>query len=177
MVALPLNLRRWISAMGVVLAAGAALPALADPLPSKDGLLILPNVRVVNAPELAATAPKSVGQGMTAAVDSSGKLRPLTSEEAQRLAPAKAQSQLGAASERRAAAAAQSDTAAAETIYGPDNTVTVMLSDESLVYQVVRKTDEGLAIEEYTGKSAADRAVTNPLPQPKSKQEVGHDHR
>jgi hypothetical protein len=175
MVATPLNLRRWISAAGLTLAAGVVLPALAEPPANKDGAMTFPNVSVVNAPAATVAEPKSgADQGMTAAIDASGKLRPVTSEEARALS-AKPKLRLNTRSlQRNDADALQSDDGGLEVSYGDDGTMTITLTDEQMVYQVAQKTAEGVKVEEHKGKTAAERAVANPATDSKA-QEVGHD--
>ena len=174
MVATPLNLRRWISAAGLTLAAGVVLPALAEPPANKDGAMTFPNVSVVNAPAATVAEPKSgADQGMTAAIDGSGKLRPVTSEEARALS-AKPKLRLNTRSLQRNDADATSDDGGLEVTYGDDGTMTITLTEEQMVYQVAQKTAEGAKVEEHTGKTAAERAVAQPATDSKA-QEVGHD--
>ena len=59
---------------------------------------------------------------------------------------------------------------AGQIVYGPDNAVGMTLGEEAMIYQVARKTDEGLEVQEHTGIAAADRAVSGQA----QKKEVGH---
>jgi hypothetical protein len=164
MTALPATL-----GLSLALAAGVAL---AEPPVNHDRLQVFPHVRVENAPvPVDQTRSTAKQQGMQVAVDSNGKLRPVTAEEAQKLAALKGKAHADQRSLQRDAAGAKSDSdAGLRTIYGPGNTVGVMLGEESMVYQVIHKTDEGLEIREYTGKKAAERAVN-----PEATPEVAHE--
>lgn len=179
MTASQMNRSRWKLGLGLVATATFAMPAVAEPpaaTNSTSGLMTFPNVRVVNGPVAQPSAPSATGAGMRAAVDpQTGRLRQLTAEEAQTLsAPAKAKAALKDATARRATTASESATDSGQTLYGPGNAVGVTLGDEAQVYQVARKGDEGLQIEEYTGKAAADRAAIHGVSGDAQKVEVKH---
>src|SRR5262245_3204612 len=146
---------RWI--VGLVATTGFAVPALAE-------LMTFPNVRVENAPIAQQPAAKSTAkaEGMRAAIDpETRQLRPVTADEAAQLsAKPKAQATLGSQRRTTTAAAEESATSdAGQVLYGPDNAVGMILGDDQMLYQVVRKTDEGLVTGEYKGAEAAAREV------------------
>ena len=182
MAASQMNRSRWLLGLGLVATASFTVPAVAEPpaaSTSNNGLMTFPNVRVENAPLARQAAAKSAssaeGQGMRAAIDpETGQLRPLTADEAKQLSEKpKIAAKTSTGAPRRAAAAAAEESAASgagQILYGPDNAVGLTLGDDQMLYQVVRKTEEGLVTEEYAGADAAARAVSAHT----QKQEVQH---
>ena len=170
--------RGWAWAVGAGLAltgstAFADAPKEAD---SSTGIMTFANVQVVNAPE--AVLPKSTAsaQGMRVYVDqATRKIRPQSTEEALAVgAETKAKTQARSQSRTRTLCV---ETAAAEpeVIYGPGNTIGVVLTDEYLVYQVARKNSAGLEKVEVTGGAAAESLLKS-SPAKSIEKEVGHAH-
>lgn len=181
MAASKMNRSRWMLGLGLVATASFTMPAVAEPpaaSTSHNGLLTFPNVRVENAPLARQAAAKSASQaaGMRAGVDpETRQLREVTADEAKQLAT-KPKAAVTLSAPRRAAAAAAEEAPASDAgqvLYGPDNAVGMTLGDDQMLYQVVRKTDEGLVIEEHAGADAAARAVSTHT----QKQEVQHGRR
>jgi hypothetical protein len=160
---------RWLRRLGAIAATSLIAPALAGPPAADDkGLLILPNVRIVNAPIAAPKkAPVATSQGMRAAIDpETGRLRQVTAEDAAALAPAKARS-----AARGAQRTATAEPEVGEMLYGPGNAIGVTLGEDAMVYQVAKKVDEGVELEEVYGEKAATRAV-NAASKPASTQNM-----
>lgn len=180
MAALQMNRSRWSLGLGVVAAVSFTTLAVADSPPassSTTGLMTFPNVRVENAPLARQEPAKSASQaeGLIAAIDpETRQLRPVTADEARQLS-ARPTIQTEPRTARRTAAATVDESAvsdAGQVVFGRDNAVGVKLGEEDMVYQVARKTDEGLVTEEYSGADAAARAVSADA----QRQEMQHGH-
>jgi hypothetical protein len=159
-------------ALGLVLGS-LALPALAEPPASNNGLMTFPNVRVESAPApvkaakapAKAAAPAAAHQaGMKAYMDpATGKL--LESDPAatqhsslNHLAPlfSRTPATVGTAS-------TASTTTAPEIIYGPGNTQSVLMGEDAMVFQVVHRDADGKLTQEcVTGESHAKHALHSP---------------
>lgn len=175
------NRNRWVMGLGVAVTAALALPALAETpaTNNQNGLMTFPNVRVVDAPAPVKAAPVT-DQGMRAAIDAeTGRLRQVTADEAQQLTPKKpAKVALRGA---RTAAVESAATDEGQLLYGPGNAVGATLGEESMIYHVARKADEGIEMEEHTGKSNAEKVVQANAKQPAAsehtnKKEAAHAH-
>ena len=125
----PLYLATIVAFLGAGAAAGADT---ATTVSSKDGLLTFPNVRVVNAPQLATTpAPQA---GFKAYIDPvTGQLREPTQEDV-----------LAESQAAQAAQALRRPTVPQETDFvTPSGAIGRTLDESTMVFSVVKKTDSG----------------------------------
>jgi hypothetical protein len=136
------RLRRplYVATLLALFGAGAAGAADTAPmLPNKDGLLILPNVRVVNAPQLA-TAPvaQSSQAGMKAYIDpTTGQLRQPTEEDLV------AESQAA----QRAQTLTQQRFQQGTEFVTRSGAIGMRLDDSFMSYSGVQKTESGALVE------------------------------
>jgi hypothetical protein len=150
---------------------------------TQPGLLTFSNVKVIDAPATVA-AKKRTGnaqsqQGLRAYVDpASGQLRPQTMEEGKQIAneakvKAGAKSTAGARSRVATLSSEVASASEAEVIYGAANAIGMEIGEEFEVYQVVRRTVNGLQTSEFHGKANANKAVFSETNSDRS--EVSHD--
>jgi hypothetical protein len=148
--------------LGLILG-GLACQALAEPpvaAPSNNnGIMTFPNVRVTHAPPAAIEQkPAAEAASMQAFVDPiTNELRAATAEEAKQLSSA------DAARTRTAIvanSATHSSTGDEQLIYGPGNTVGMLLTNADMVFQTVHIDADGNLIQEcVTGEDAAAHAA------------------
>jgi hypothetical protein len=123
----------------------------------QSGLMSFPNVRVVNAPKATPLSATDKSAGVRVYIDPQTKqIREQTPEEAQ--AEAKAATAARSATTRaRSATAANAE---GTPIYGPGNAVGMILGEETMVYAVAHKQEQGApAWECVTGDEAAAKAL------------------
>ena len=165
---------RLIWAVGATLSVAAASVQADSPKPGSTSanvtqpseLMTFANVKVVNPTTISAVAEKrsEAEHGLRAYIDPSTKrLREQTNEDALQIAE-ESKAKLSAKSANRSRNRSASFTAdegpsEPEMIYGPGNTVGVMVGEEQQVYQVVRKTQTGLSTAEFSGKQAAEKSL------------------
>jgi len=128
---------RWLAMVGIAGMAAAAIAAQAtDSTPAQNGLMTFPNVRVVNAPQLAnSPAPQT---GLKAYIDpETGQFRGPTQEEL--LAESQAAQPSARLAEQRLVQEAQFVT--------PSGAIGVSLGESSMIYSVVQKTEGGALAE------------------------------
>jgi hypothetical protein len=165
------------STLGLILA-GLACQAVAEPpaaTPSSStGLMAFPNVRVTHAPPAASEQQPAAAPEMQAYVDpETGELRAATAEEARLLSNA-------TAARPRTRQLANSTATAASTdeerlIFGPGNTVGLLLGEESMVFQTVQLDADGNLIQQcVTGEDQATHALHSAAAQP-TQQESHND--
>jgi hypothetical protein len=126
----------YLATLVALLGAGAAGAAdTASPVASKDSLMTFPNVRVVNAPQLATTpAPQAPQAGLRAYIDpATGQLRQPTPEELL------AESQAG----QLAKALRQQSVQQGTEFVTPSGAIGIQLDESSMAYSVVRKAEGG----------------------------------
>lgn len=153
-------------ALGLLLGS-LALPALAEPPVGNNGLMSFPNVRVERAPTPAKsgkTAPSAAASqsGMKAYRDpQTGKLIESAPEEHSTLNhPAPLFSRTPGTATTSSIAA---NTAVPVIIYGPGDTQSVALDEESMVFQVAHQDAAGKLVQEcVTGESHARHALHSP---------------
>jgi hypothetical protein len=143
---------------------GLACQALAEPppaTPSNDnGLMTFKHVRVINAPSAAEHKPVADASSMQAFIDPiTRELRAPTAEEARQLSNvASARTRAGILTNNAATNASTDDSE--RLIYGPDNTVGLLLTDADMVSQKVHLDADGNLIQEcLTGEDAAAHAA------------------
>jgi hypothetical protein len=146
----------YLATIVALLGAGAAGAADTTPMvPSKDGLLTLPNVRVVSAPQLATTPVAQAG--MKAYIDpTTGQLRQPTQEELL------AESRAG----QLASTLQQQSLQQGTEFVTSSGAIGVTLGESSMVFSVVQKTDGG-ALAEFcvVGPEQAGKAMSLKAPQ------------
>jgi hypothetical protein len=160
-------LRRYPAGCALGLLLGSlALPALAEPPAGNNGLMTFPNVRVESAPAPAKPAKPAASAAQPALKayrnPKTGELSESAPEEHSTL---NHQAPLFSRSPRTATAASAASTTAIvpEIIYGPQNTQSVALDEESMVFQVVHKDANGKLVQEcVTGESHARHALHSP---------------
>jgi hypothetical protein len=130
----------YLATLVALLGAGAAGAAdRASPASSKDGLMTFPNVRVVNAPQLAtAPVPQAPQAGLRAYIDpETGQLRQPTQEELL------AESQAGQLAKSLRQQSVQQGT----EFVTPSGAIGMYLDDSFMSYSVVQKTESGALAE------------------------------
>jgi hypothetical protein len=140
---------------------GLALQAMAEPPATpttNNGLMTFPHVRVVNAPLPASVRKPAARESGMRAYMKDGQMMEASAADAAQLsnatrAPAtKATAITGAAS-----ATTQDD---AQMIYGPDNSVEIMLGEDSMVFQTAHKDAAGKLTQQcVTGEDSAAHAL------------------
>jgi hypothetical protein len=155
------DLKKLAIGLGLVASAGIATagePATdAHEQDEPSGLMSFPNVRVVNAPNAASQPAADKSAGVRVYIDPQNKqIREQTPEEAQ--AEAKA------ATAARSARSATAANAEGTPVYGPGNAVGMILGEETMVYAVARKQEQGAAAWEcVTGNEAAKVLAQTPV--------------
>jgi hypothetical protein len=160
-------------ALGLVLGS-LALPALAEPPASNNGLMTFPNVRVESAPapvkaakatKKATTAAAAAHQaGVKAYIDpETGKLREPNAGDAEQASL----NHLAPLFSGTPATVGTASTASTITepviIYGPGNTQSVVMGEDAMVFQVVHRGADGKLTQEcVTGESHAKHALHSP---------------
>jgi hypothetical protein len=155
-----LSIGKLTIGLGLVASAGIATAGEtatdAHQQDERSGLMSFPNVRVVNAPSATSQPAADKSAGVRVYIDPRTKqIREQTPEEAQ----AEAQ----AASAARSTTSARSATAVnaeGTPIYGPGNAVGMILGEETMVYAVAQKQEQGApAWECVTGNAAAAKVL------------------
>jgi hypothetical protein len=177
-------LRRYPAGVALGLMLGSlALPTMAEPPANNNGLMTFPNVRVQSAPVPAkAPTPAAREDGMKAYINpATGALREpnAADTEASNLNhQAPLFSRTPGNLDRSSIASAA---AAPEIIYGPGNTESVVMGEESMVFQVARRDADGKLTQEcVTGESHANHALHSPKApraQTQAKHEGSHNDR
>lgn len=163
---------------------GLAFQALAEPpaptASNDNGLMTFPNVSVVNAPIKAseqqpAASESAAAAGMRAYI-SNGQLYDGTAEDAAKLTNA-ARTRTGIATARTAASAATAEPSEQpQIVYGPDNSMRIVLGEESMVFQVAHKNASGKVTQQcVTGEDSAAHAMHSAPAQDDSEQESHND--
>jgi hypothetical protein len=151
-------------ALGLVLGS-LALPALAEPPASNNGLMTFPNVRVESAPlptkAAKLTAAKTTREaGVKAYLNpETGQLQsePAETDHSNLNRPAPLASRTPRVISRSATASTK---ITPDIIYGPGNTQSVVMGEDSMVFQVVRRDANGKLTQEcVTGESHAKHAL------------------
>jgi hypothetical protein len=162
-----LSIGKLTIGLGLVASAGIATAGEtatdAHQQDERSGLMSFPNVRVVNAPSATSQPAADKSAGVRVYIDPRTKqIREQTPEEAQ----AEAQ----AASAARSTTSARSATAVnaeGTPIYGPGNAVGMILGEETMVYAVAQKQEQGApAWECVTGNAAAKVLGQTPVNTP-----------
>ncbi len=176
--------RRYPITLGLILG-GLACQALAEPpaptASNDNGLMTFPNVRVVDAP-IAASEQKPAARdsvatpGMRAYLGPDGLLtNEPTAAEAAQLSNA-ARTRTGLATAKNGVTAANTEPNDPTLIYGPDNSVGIMLTDASMVFQVAHKDASGeLTRQCVTGEDNAAHALHSPPAQDDAQEESRND--
>jgi hypothetical protein len=161
------RIRRMSLAVGVSLALTAGSVMAEKPnaaVTDSKGIMTFPNVRVINAPEVATpstTQSATTRNGLKAYIDSNGNLRPQTAEEAiQEASATKTKVQARSLNRTAARSASLASEPAAEAEFVAEGGSTGLnVGDEQAVFMVVKKTPSGLVKSEHTGMAAAENAV------------------
>jgi len=163
-------------ALGVLLG-GWALQALADPPTAavgSNGLMTFPNVRVINAP-IAASKQKPAAResGMRAYMKDGQMVEASAADAAQLSNATRSPTVKGAAIAGTASANTQED---AQMINGPDNSIQIMLGEESMVFQMAHKDANGKLTQQcVTGEDSAAHALHSAPAHDQPKQESHND--
>lgn len=160
-----------------LLLSGLACQALAEP-PTADsgnnGLMTFKHARVVNAPPVASEQPATTASEVRAYLDpETGELRAPTAEEARQLSnSATTATRLSPRANSVATAATNEE----QLIYGPGNTVGLVLGEESMVFQMAQVDADGNLIQQcVTGEDEAAHALHSAATQDHTQQESRND--
>jgi len=182
------TLRRYpISCTLGLILGGLACHALAEPpapaASNDNGLMTFPNVSVVNAPldtsEQKPAARDSVATpGVRAYMDSNGKLssEPTAAEAAQLSNAARPRTGIATAKTGVTAANAEPSEQQPQLVHGPDNSMSIMLTDDTMVFQVAHKNATGELTQQcVTGEDNAAHALHSPPVQAHAQEESHND--